>query len=537
MNRSCLLVLSLTALATLTGPSRTEAQVRLDASGVAKRIDIFVEKKLREVKVTAAPRADDAEFLRRVHLDLTGRLPTLEKAAAFLDGKEPERRAKLIDELLASPEFGNHFARYWTELFVKRDGELNSKMKTTEFRAWLAEQFNKGVGWDKIVTKMLTVDDTSPAGFYLRANRLNGDRPSPAKVVGTSAALFLGTQLQCAECHNHPYTREWKQNDFWGLAAFYGRTRYENVANSKTRETRITEEDSPPPDPKAKNKKVVFLPKGGKIDIPDPLDAKKVRATVDAKLLDGSVPKLSETGPHRPHFARWLTDTKNEYFAQAAANRLWAILFARGLVNPLDDLNPKNAPSHPELLALLAEEFRVSGHDVRHVLRSICLSDTYQRTSKRTPTDPEDDNFSRMKVKFLQGEVLLKCLDQVLGVEPVVATKKKRDDTSIGTAELFDTSVYDDNPANYSFGAPQMLRLMNVDVPRRAPAAIARLLQTPAEPAQYLEKLFLQSLARRPTADESKMLLAHVAKAETPARGYEAVVWILLNSAEFVSHR
>lgn len=507
-----------------------------DAVVSSKRIDAEIERSIAKKNGSTSALADDAEFVRRVHLDITGRLPTADRVIEFLASANETKRAKLIDDLLASPAYGENFARYWAELLVKRDGELNKNLKMTEFRTWMALEFNKGTGWDQIVARMLTVDDASPATIFLRANRLNGERPSPAKVVGTVGALFMGVQYQCAECHNHPFNDEWTHEGFWSMAAFFGRTRYENIKDSKTREVRVTEDDQVL-EPNSKQKKLK-IPVNGEIEIPDPLDAKKIRAIVTAKLMNGEQPPLTEKGPHRPHFAKWLVDSKNPYFARAAVNRTWSIFFAKGFVNPLDDMNAKNPPSHPELLAYLANEFQQSGYDVRHLIRSICNSRAYQRTSRRTADDPDDELFGRRTVQFLHGETLLTALDQVLGVEPPPPPQKGRKEKSAApsTADLFDSGVYDDDPSNYSFGAPQLLRLMNTDIPRRAPAAIARLMAAEMTKEQSLDRLYLMTLARRPTNDEARAMLEFIDRAETPAKGFEGVVWVLLNSAEFVSN-
>lgn len=502
---------------------------------VAQRIDQLLDARLRKDGVPPSPRSDDAEFQRRVYLDLTGRLPPLAKAADFLDGKDPDKRAKLIDDLLASPEYGQHLARYWTELFVKRDGEQNKRLKTDTLRNWLADQFNKGSGWDRIVTDMLTVDGEGPAVFVFQANRLSGERPSPAKMVGATANLFLGVQLQCAECHDHPYAA-WKRTEFWELAAFFGRTRFEKGAEKNSQ--KVTEAEPPAPDPAAKGRPGFRPPANGKIDIPDALDARVVAATVTAKLPGRPQPVLSEHGPYRPLYAAWLTDPKNPAFVRAAVNRYWSILFARGLVNPLDDLNPDNTATHPELLDLLAAEFVRTGHDIKSLLRSICRTEAYQRSSRVTAGNRDHDGYARIPVKFLQGEVLLKCLDQALGVEVVVPAKnaKKEAVTAIPNAELFDTAGYDELASNYSFGAPQLLRLMNAEVPRRAPALIAKLHEGSPGPDKVIERLFLLTLARRPTAAEAKDMLALVKESGDPAKGYAAALWVLLNTAEFVAN-
>jgi hypothetical protein len=510
-----------------------------EGAALARRIDEHLARPTADPREPLSPRSDDAEFLRRVVLDVTGRLPTAERSAAFLDDPSPGKRAALVEELLADPGYGRRLAQYWTELFVKRDGESNRRLKPTEFRTWLAARFQEGAGWDRIVARLIAVDEVGPEVFFLQANRASGERPSPAKVVGTVGSLFLGRQLQCAECHDHPYEPAWKHEDFWGLAAFLGRTRFERGA-AKGAEG-ATEADFPPPPPDAKNKKTIVLPTFGTIEIPDPLDAKLVKGTATAKYLGGPAPEITEKGPYRPLFAAWVVSAENPWFDRAAANRLWSVFFARGLVDPLDDMHGKNPGTHPELLALLAREFRDSGCDVRHLVRGICLSDAYQRSSRAVSAEQTVAGYARMPVKFVQGETLLECLDQVLGVEPPSNVKKTKEEKDaekavVPNSDLFDTAEYDGPAAHYSFGPPQMLRLMNSELPRRIPSAAARIVAGAESDEARLDRLFLTVLARRPTSDERTALSELVRRSETPQAAAEAVLWILLCSAEFVSN-
>src|SRR5262249_27656782 len=186
-----------------------------------------IQKKLDAEKLKPSARADDAEFLRRAYLDITGKIPSADKAAAFLDSTEPDKRAKLIDELLASPDFGRNFAIIWRTLLVKRDVDANRNLTMGGFQEWLAGRFNENPGWDKVVAEILTADgptDKTPQGMFFLANR-DMTRVDPAKITGAVSNLFLGVQMQCAECHNHPFVRQWKQTDFWGMPAFFGRVR------------------------------------------------------------------------------------------------------------------------------------------------------------------------------------------------------------------------------------------------------------------------------------------------------------------------
>ena len=189
-------------------------------------MDRAIEKLLKEEKIPASAQADDAEFMRRVYLDITGRLPTPVQTLAFLDSKESNKRAKLIDDLLESPNYGKHFGVIWSDLIVNRD-ETNRGLRTDSFKSWLADNFNKNRPWGEIVADMVTATgktDADARTIFTAAHR-DMTNFSPPKMVDTAASLFMGVQLQCAQCHRHPFIREWKQEDYWSIAAFFAQTR------------------------------------------------------------------------------------------------------------------------------------------------------------------------------------------------------------------------------------------------------------------------------------------------------------------------
>ncbi|HEY1186511.1 MAG TPA: DUF1549 domain-containing protein, partial [Gemmata sp.] len=198
-----------------------------DAAALAKVIDSEINKRLAEAKLTASAQSTDDEFLRRVALDITGVIPTAERAKAFLDDRSPDKRAKLIDELLADPHFGRRMADIWAAKLFPRDSANRFVLKEPLYK-WLEAEFNKNPGWDKFVTSLVTATGTvadNPAVTYFLANR------SVDKLTDTTAQHFLGIQLQCAQCHNHPFT-SWKQTEYWGMAAFYGKVKADNPKNA-----------------------------------------------------------------------------------------------------------------------------------------------------------------------------------------------------------------------------------------------------------------------------------------------------------------
>jgi hypothetical protein len=532
------------------------------ALDLARTIDREVDGALLSAGVPASPLAGDAEFVRRVHLDLTGRIPSRQRTVAFLDSDDPHKRARLIDELLARPAYGRHFARIWADLLVKRDFDNNKNLRTFPFIQWLAEQFNKGRTWDRIVSDMITAtgrEDQAPQTFFLMAN-LDNRQPSPAKLVGATSNLFLGIQLHCAECHKHPFTARWGMDDFWGLAAFFSHTQANRPQPAKGKKrnvlatfVEVDERQAPRrkgKKAKARKPKIPVILAGPVIRIPDPTNPRKTLRVVEARYFESKKPPPKGPLPYRPHLAAWLTSEQNRYFAPAAVNRLWAHFFARGFVNPLDDMNDQNKPTHPVLLPTLAGEFARARYDLKYLIRAICNSQTYQRTSRPLPENKADDKlFSHAPVKVMGARQLLASLAVATGAQrpatPLRVRRQgkgkagRRSPNGIGGDPLvrfFDTREYDDDPTEFSFGIPQLLRLMNTRLTGSSEAVAARLMRAhKGDGAKVLEEMYLTALARRPSAAEVRRLSDFVARRGDPRKGYAGVYWALLNSAEFVS--
>src|SRR5262249_6534152 len=311
-----------------------------------KKIDEAIAKKLAEEKIPASAKADDAEFLRRIYLDLTGVIPTAEKTKEFLDNKDPNKRAKLIDELLASPVFGKHEADVWTKLLFHRLTE-NRGIRVDPLREWMEEKFCLGEDWDKNVSGLLTAtgtqEENGASTYFLAA--LSAD-----KMTDSISRLFLGVKIECAQCHNHPFV-SYKQNDYWALAAFFMKVRLQGnpraAGNAKGQNLPGIQEISDV----GKGGRQKNLPEAAKFLPP--------------KFLKGEQAKVEDKEPLRPVFAKWLTGKENPYFARAWVNRVWGQLFGVGIINPIDDMHEERVPSHPELLQELAAEFNSHNFDVR----------------------------------------------------------------------------------------------------------------------------------------------------------------------------
>ncbi len=505
-------------LAEAKKPAVKQSGKSLDAAAVAKLIDAEVNKKLAADKVEPSGRCDDAEFLRRTYLDITGVIPTADKAKAFLDDTSADKRAKLIDQLLDDPNYGRKNADIWVAKLFPRDS--NNRFITPEaFHTWLQEQFNKNTRWDEFATSIVTasgtVDEHPEVTFYL-ANR------SIDKLTDAVTQHFLGVRLSCAQCHNHPFTAT-KQKEYWGMAAFFSKVTADRPKNTNrgadNSELGVKEGNGPT---KAKD----FLPDSAQ--------------KVNAKFFGGAEPKLDPKEPYRPELAKWMTAADNPYFARAAVNRTWAQLFGNGIVDPMDDLISKNEPSHPALLDGLAKLFVEGGFDVKGLIRGICRSDAYQRSAKPNGSNKQDTQlFSHMAVKQVSAEQLYDSLQLVLGEERggnrKVPNLTGKGNTSVRErfVQFYLAGAEEANPNEYEAGIPQVLRQLNANNARLVTAAKAITAGLKADAA--IEKLYLTTLARRPAADEAKRLAEYVAK--NPTDGYADILWAVLNSSEFAMIR
>lgn len=503
--------------------------VKRGVDAVAKIIDANIHEQLQKDKVSLAPPTDDAEYLRRVYLDLNGRIPTIEQTRAFLDNKAPDKRGKLVEELLASPLFAKQSAAYWARLITAEEPYLRN-----DFERWLGDEFQKNRGWNEIVRDMITAVGKGPETAFVMSN-VENKIPQPDKLAGATSKLFLGIQLQCAECHNHPFT-SWKQTDFWALAAFYSRTR----TQQKMQPMGVVE--GPPLAPKGKDKTVV---KGPAIVIP--ISAGRAAGkVVQAKFLHGDAPAFKDEEPLRPALAAWVTAADNPYFAPAAVNRVWAQLFGLGLVNPIDDLQEDNAPSHPVVMQTLAEEFRASGFDLKHLIRCICSTQAYQRSSRRTPDTKDNETpYARMKLKVLSAEALYDSLVLATGMKEVAIQTTAAATSGTGGAKkggkesardrfirFFNTRDIDSAPTDFTHGIPQALSLMNDPVFNRGTPLVQSLAKSP--PEQAVETLFLTVLSRRPRAEEMHNFKDFLGRQADPVSGLVQMQWVLLNSGEFM---
>lgn len=487
---------------------------RPDAAELAALIDRHIDAKLKAEKVQPAPPADDAEFLRRAYLDLHGAIPTVEQAERFLADTRPDRRARLVDALLADPRYGEYLADIWQGHLVSplADGRQE---RAARFRQWLAGRFNSKT-WDRITAELLTATgkiEDNPAVIYLIESRLPRSVPD---LTDLASRYFLGVRLSCAQCHDHPFVK-WKQEEFWGMAAFFAQVQT-------------------PGKPK-------LVYKAGVKDYPElTLDSLKKEGAPDGFMyrpptfLGGE--RLRAGGrTNRAALAAWLTSAKNPYFARAMANRTWWRLFGRGLVNPVDDMHSENKPSHPELLDLLARRFAESGFDHKYLTRAIVLSRAYQRTSRPGASEKQAALFGRMSARPLSAGQLYDSYVAALG--PPIRKKGGRQPDARYEFVQFFSDGGGPGGATYRRGIPHLLRQMNS--PQFAGPNIAALASRLARPGRsaddVAEGLFLTVLSRCPRADERKLFRGHVARAGSLEQAARELAWALLMTSEFSLNR
>jgi hypothetical protein len=530
--------------------SRPRLQQR-DAAEVARLLDREIDQRLKAEQVPASAQASDSEFCRRVYIDIIGRVPSLDETLAFLNNQHLDKRAKLIDELLASREYGQHWATIWTNLSVGRTdaAQLAASFHRARFQNWLANSLNANTGWDSIVSELLTAEGSVqevPAAAFLLSYSGNNLQPQPERIVGAVSELFLGIQLKCAECHNHrgPYAVSyWKHADFWAMAAFFSRLRNQSgdKGSGPSARTILTEEDVPKGRALSDN---TFMPPrpilpGGSLEVPDPSDSSKfLPQPARAKFLEGEAPELLAGGPYRPWFAAWLTSPRNPYFAKALVNRLWAHFFGRGLVTPIDLMHKSNLPSHPGVLQELTGEFVASGYDIKHLIRCMLKSQAYQRSSKVLPGNAKDRQWvSHMAVKPLRPEVLFDSLQVVTkgsGFGPAPVGPKGSPATSPRDtfAQFFGNKEWSTDPTELIYGIPQYLRLMNLT--DGGPVLAKLVAQGGDDQKKIIESLYLSALGRRPAEAEMTTMLDYLSQAKDAKTAYGEIYWVLLNSAEFV---
>ncbi len=495
-------------------PGFTLAEVPQDNT-----IDRTVVAKLNRMRIAPSDPCTDAEFLRRATLDAVGLLPSPEEVRAFLADPSPDHRAKLVDRLLARPEF----ADFWTLKFadiLRANGRLIETKGTHAFNRWIRSNLERNTPLDQFVRELLTANGSTlrnPAANYYRISR------DPENSTETTAQLFLGVRIQCAKCHNHPFER-WTQDDYYGFAAFFSRIK---------RKPGTMPEDE-----------VVYGADSGEVRQP------RTGKTMKPKALGGPTFDDTAASDRRRSLAEWLTGPGNPFFAKSLANRVWYHLMGRGIVEPVDDFRDSNPASNDELLDGLTADFVKSGYDLKALVRSILVSRTYQRSSKPNELNAADTlYFSHASTKLLPAEVLLDAISSV------TATTTPFDGLPKGTRATQIPDGKMENPFLKTFGRParelaceceresdsnlsQALQLIGGATVngklRDDNGRMAKLAKGGGSDAEVAQELYLVALAREPNASETAAASKHLAGAADRRQAVEDLGWVLINSKEFL---
>jgi hypothetical protein len=486
-------------------------------------VDRLVFAKLKMLSLPPSDLCTDQEFLRRAYLDLCGVLPTPAQVKAFLASTDKDKRAKLIDELLDKPEYADFWTLKWADVLRNSRKAVGVKGAFV-FQQWLRERIQKNAGMDEVVKELLTASGSTfanpPANYYRIAR-------DPQNLAETTAQLFFGVRLQCAKCHNHPFER-WTQDDYYSFAAFFARVKQKK------------DNMEPGPNPQTAGGEIIYLDRAGDVTQP------RTNKVMAPKFMGGPTPTIPPGKDRREALAEWLTAGDNPFFAKSLANRIWFHLNGKGIVDPVDDFRDSNPSANDELLDALAKDLVAHKYDVKHLIRTIMLSRTYQLSAQANSFNKEDGKyFSHAVAKLLTAEQLLD------GICSVTEVAEKFPGMPAGTRAVQLPDGDGNHPFLKTFGQParelaceceregdsnlaQALQLINGptlnDKLRSPRSRLSRLLGDKRADEEVLTELYLSTLSRPPTTEDVKAALEHVGKATDKRLAWEDVQWALLNS-------
>lgn len=504
-------------------------------------VDEHIFARLATLGLPPSGECDDNTFLRRVTLDLTGRIPTMQETQEFLDSAEPDKRSKKIARLVDSTGYSEFFANKWSGILrnKSRGGLDQVSRETYGFHAWILAGLNANKPFDQFATELITArgkPGTNPAVSWYRAVS------DPKDQMADIAQVFLGVRIQCAQCHHHPYEK-WSQDDYYGFEAFFS-----TIGRKEVRKM--------PEDDVVYHKRILAVAKNPNTNVdvrPTPLDSAAIE-----------VPAHRDP---RIDLAEWMTQPDNPYFARMLVNRYWKHFFGRGLVEPEDDLRITNPPTHPRLLDALSASFVESGFDLKQLCRTICNSTTYQRSAFPNEHNGDDEqNFARFYPRRLSAEVMLDAINEVAGAK----NSFNRLPVGIRAVALPDNAANNESFFLRVFGRPRMdtacecertssadlaqsLHLINSDVmhgilgaPNGRAVTFAR--EQKRDDAMRIKELYMHALSRQPTENELQIALTHLdrkrsravadpsaASGEQASReAYEDIIWVVMNTKEFL---
>jgi hypothetical protein len=490
-------------------------------------IDKHVFAKLKMLSIQPSGLCTDQEFIRRVYLDVCGILPTADEVKTFLASTDKDKRAKLVDALLKRPEYADFWTLKWSD--VLRSNRKTIQLKGIHvYQTWLRGHIARNTPFSKVVRELVTANGSTfanpPANYYRIAR-------DPQNLAETTAQLFFGIRMQCAKCHNHPFER-WTQDDYYSMAAFFARVRQKRDPLEAG------------PNPAAAGAEYIYSDRAGEVVQP------RTGKTMPPKFMGADVPTIPLGKDRREVLADWITSARNPFFAKSVVNRIWYHLNGKGIVDPVDDFRDSNPSANDELLDALAQEFVKHDFDVKHLIRAICTSRTYQLSAETNDFNRDDNKyFSHATTKMYSAEVLLDAI--------CAATEmpEKFAGLPLGTRAV----QLPDGEVNHvflkTFGQPgrelaceceregdsnlaQALQLINgptINEKNRNPNnRLGKLLAKKAPDREILNNLYLAALCRAPSDGEVKAALDHVAKGKDKRKAWEDVQWAIINAKEFL---
>ncbi|MDA1016519.1 MAG: DUF1549 domain-containing protein [Planctomycetota bacterium] len=485
-------------------------------------VDTLVHKKLNKLRIIPSEVCTDEEFLRRATIDITGKLPLPTEFAAFAADKDPKKREKLVDELLNRKEFVELWVMKWAELLQIRTVNNRVSYKAMlRYYNWLQEKVATNTSMDVMVQELLGAKGgvfASPATNYYQ------NETETLKVSENVAQVFMGMRIQCAQCHNHPFDR-WTMDDYYSFAAFFSQIGRKGGEDPR--------------------EQIIFNRGSGEVNHPIG------NRVMTPKFLGGEVPDVKGKD-RREVMAKWLASADNPYFATNLANIVWAHFFGKGIIDEVDDVRASNPPSNSELLTELGSRFTDYKYDFKKLVRDICVSRTYQLSTKTNESNATDHrNFAHMELRRMRAEVLLDCINQVCD------TKDKFQGLPTGARAI---QIADGNTSTYflqTFGRASRESVCSCEVkmePNLSQAlhmlnggtangkilqgnVVGKLIAESKTPQQIIEHLYIACFSRKPTQKESDGLSGIVQAEKEPAKQKEIledIMWSLLNSREFI---
>ena len=500
-------------------------------------IDEYVFAKLRRFNIVPSDLSSDAEFLRRACLDLAGTLPPPGRVREFLSSQDPRKREELVEILLNSPEY----VEYWTFRFsqllrVSRNPNGGTVEFSNAYWEWIRDSIAQNKPYDQMARERISAQGWDGPSRHFTSFATENAPAGPQNVMAEEVRVFMGRRLDCAQCHNHPFDT-WSQDQFWGLSAFFGKL---SQAGWSDHSDMIIFDNAAGRDyawgQPEENAKVIHP---------------RTKEEVQPTLPDGTrLPREQYTDPRRA-LAEWITSHPD--FAQTAANRIWSGFFGRGIVDPVDDFRSTNPPSHPDLLAALANDFKAHGHDLKHLIRSIVRSRTYQLSSIPNETNRDDTtNYSHFLPKPLDAEIFLDAISQLSGVTdekyldtteghvPVGTRAMNLKDWSISHSEFLEIHGRYDRKGKKNNAEPNVAQALHAFAGRtfneklsQEGGRVDKLLKSGASNRSSIEELYLVALSRFPTEEEVNGLEEVLVESSAKRTTLEDMVWALMSSREF----